>query len=165
MSHEATVQTAASALAARGALDMQRLDFCPECWAAGRRPGGATALISFWKTAVPDAGKKRRPVVDDHVLLDLFNTLEGREAASDAQLRFVLALLLMRKKLLKYDGVAQARTSGGDTGAEAGAMSAPEIWRMLPRQGPPVLVANPDLSPEQIGEVSEQLSAVLAAEA
>ena len=89
--------------------------------------------------------------VDDSVLIDLFQRLEGRDGQEDIRLRFVLALILMRKRLLRYEGMAQG--------------VAPETWRMRPRgTDEEVTVINPQLTESQIGEVSQQLSGILAEE-
>jgi hypothetical protein len=64
------------------------------------------------------------------------------------QFRFVLALILMRKKALRYEG-SQIRDGI-------------EIWRMvLPRDQSEHQVVNPKLTDDQISGVSEQLSVIL----
>ncbi len=109
---------------------------------------------------IPETEQKRKLFVDDGVLLDVFNRLESRTAPADIQFRFVLALLLMRKRLIKYEGTeAPAGTDGSTDGI------AVEIWRMVLRNsGHLVLVTNPHLTAQQIGEVSQQLSSILAEE-
>jgi hypothetical protein len=64
------------------------------------------------------------------------------------QFRFVLALILMRKRILRYDGsVTQSNL---------------ETWTMtLPRDQSVHQVVNPNLTDAQIEGVSEQLSAIL----
>jgi len=108
-------------------------------------------MFSFWKTNVPEPTAKKRMFVDDSVLIDLFQRLEGRDTAAEIRLRFVLALILMRKRLLRYEGMAEGVV--------------PESWRMRPRgTEDEVLVINPQLNESQIGEVSQQLSGILAEE-
>ena len=137
-----------------------RMDFCETCWQDHRRPEAPAVMFSFWKTTIPEAEQKKRLFVDDSVLLDLFNRLESRTESVDIQFRFVLALLLMRKKLIKYEGTdPPVPVENGDNG------NAVEIWRMAFRgSDQPVRVINPHLTTEQIGEVSQQLSAILAEE-
>jgi hypothetical protein len=156
-----------------------RIDFCEACWAAGKRPETLPALVegaeegagtgpltmfSFWKTTVPTPQHKKKLLVDDSVLVDVFGRMEGRTEPQEIRFRFVLALILMRKRLLKYEGMEEAeQQNGGKTPQEGG--KAPEIWRMVPRgQEKPVHVVNPHLTAEQITEVSQQLSAILAEE-
>ncbi len=137
-----------------------RRDFCEACWQSGRRPEAPAVMFSYWKTMIPETEQKRKLFVDDGVLLDVFNRLESRTAPADIQFRFVLALLLMRKRLIKYEGTeAPAGTDGSTDGI------AVEIWRMVLRNsGHLVLVTNPHLTAQQIGEVSQQLSSILAEE-
>ena len=163
-----------------GGMSLLRQDFCENCWQAGRRPeagaapatshGPATegagptqigALISFWKSQIPVPSEKKRLFVDDAVLIDLFSRLESKEAPQDVRFRFVLALILMRKRILRYD-------ASRPRAAEAGGG---EDWDMVlrgsekeNRQPAAVQVINPNLTPEQISEVSQQLSQILAEE-
>jgi hypothetical protein len=140
-----------------------RIDFCEACWAQGKRPTEAT-MFSFWKTIVPEPQQKKKLLVDDSVLMDVFGRMEGRGEPQEIRFRFVLALILMRKRLLKYEGMDSApAVAPGE--ATPGATLPPETWRMLPRGAEkPVLVINPHLNADQITEVSQQLSAILAEE-
>ncbi len=140
----------------------ERLGYCQACWAAGHRPLPPAEMFSYWKTTAPSPNQKKRLFVDDSVLLDLFTRLQEKAAPQDVRFRFVLALVLMRKRLLKYEG-SEALPQVPD--APAGA-PVPELWTMIPRgENPqPVKVVNPQLTPEQIAEVSGQLSQILAEE-
>lgn len=141
-----------------------RLDFCEACWNNGKRPESPAIMFSFWKATVPETETKKKIFVDDGVLMDLFNRLEERTEPLDIQFRFVLALLLMRKRLLKYEGAARSPQPVTDSPAIPARDSA-EIWSMLPRGSEKaVAVINPHLTTQQIGEVSQQLSAILAEE-
>jgi hypothetical protein len=75
----------------------------------------------------------------------------------------VLALILMRKRLLKYEGTEEAPPA-----TDPAAPKAPETWRMLPKAtegwAAAVHVINPHLTADQITEVAQQLSAILAEE-
>jgi hypothetical protein len=184
-----------------------RIDFCEGCWNQGKRPeqlspaalglaeegqNAKLAMFSFWKTTMPLPQQKKKLLVDDSVLMDVFQRMEGKNEPQEVRFRFVLALILMRKRLLKYEGtIAQEaapveappvgvapEAEAGGTG-EAGAPAAspslpavpPEVWRMLPKSMEPgggwgvaVDVVNPHLTEQQITEVSQQLSAILAEE-
>jgi hypothetical protein len=159
-----------------------RVDFCEVCWGAGKRPeqvsaealGVASAdaasklvMFSFWKTIVPLPQQKKKLLVDDSVLMDVFGRMEGRTEPQEVRFRFVLALILMRKRLLKYEATEEAgAVPAGDI--PAGDKKVPETWRMLPKAtegcSAAVHVINPHLTAEQIMEVSQQLSAILAEE-
>jgi hypothetical protein len=155
----------------------ERVDFCEACWSAGKRPGPPPAggairedldMFSFWRTTVPQPQAKKKLLVDDSVLVDLFARMSERNEANEERFRFVLALILMRKRLLKYESTQQV----GEGDAKK------EVWTMFLRIGKsveamgggsvwasePSLVTNPHLTAEQISEVSQQLSSVLAEE-
>jgi len=93
------------------------------------------------------------------VLMDVFQRMDGKNEPQEVRFRFVLALILMRKRLLKYEGMEEQA-------APADGTAKPEVWRMVPRgeNAVPVQVINPRLTAEQISEVSGQLSAILAEE-
>jgi hypothetical protein len=134
-----------------------RVDFCEKCWAEGKRPAEPLTAFSFWKTTVPIPEQKKKLLVDDSVLVDVFGRMEEKREPQEVRFRFVLALILMRKRLLKYEGTEAGETSEGE--------SKSEVWRMVPRGSETVVhVINPHLTEEQITEVSQQLSAILAEE-
>jgi hypothetical protein len=166
-----------------------RVDFCESCWNQGRRPGQLSpaalglveegpsaklAMFSFWKTTMPLPQQKKKLLVDDSVLVDVFQRMEGKSEPQEERFRFVLALILMRKRLLKYECTEEmppASLSQPQADPAAPAPKRPEVWRMLPKAtdpgggwGEPVRVVNPHLTAEQITEVSQQLSAILAEE-
>lgn len=74
-----------------------RKDFCSSCWDKGKDEG----LFSFWKTKVPKKDKSSQPVINIDVLLDVFMRLEGNDETNQKNLRYVLALYLIRKKVFK----------------------------------------------------------------
>jgi len=79
-----------------------RVDYHPTCWIGPPSEG-----IGYWKSKVPPNERKRAMVVDDETLLALFTRLEGASGSDQLNLRYVLALLLMRRKRLKFDSVEQ----------------------------------------------------------
>ncbi|MCJ7545006.1 MAG: hypothetical protein MUP47_10695 [Phycisphaerae bacterium] len=82
--------------------ELQREDFCLDCWSA--RPQQADhGLLGSWHSRVPASTEKKKLLVDDELLVNLFQRLEHPDTAAKANFRFVLALILMRKKLLVYD--------------------------------------------------------------
>ncbi len=128
-----------------------RLDYGIEAWDGGARP---ERLFSWWRTAIPDPDRRKRLLVDDTVLLDLFEGLAGDERRQRVAYRFILALILMRKKLLKYAG---RRGSGED-----------QRWLLLPKgalpETPPVEVVDPHLTDQDVRELTDQLGEVLQGE-
>lgn len=125
----------------------RRVDSCLECWAASP-PAGATAS---WTTTVPKKDAKKRRVIDDDLVRNLFDRCEGATEPVKINFRFVLGLMLMRRRVLKYE------TTRNVEGVE--------IWTLRPADGGmPVEMINPRLDEEGIAKVSEELSAVLDAD-
>lgn len=79
-----------------------RKDFCPECWESQKEP-----VFSFWKTRVAKKGAQVRPMVDNEVLLDFFRRLEPESEPAKVNFRYLLGLILMRKKVLKFEDIAR----------------------------------------------------------
>ncbi len=121
----------------------RRADFGVDAWTSP--PEGC---FCFFKSRVPVRQNKKRTFIDDEALIAFFTRLAEEEEVVRIQFRFVLALLLMRKRLLRYEG-----SSKGPTG---------EIWQMtLVRDNSQHNVIDPRLSDAQIEGVSQQLTAIL----
>ena len=75
-----------------------RKDYSAEAW-----PGAPADAIAYWSGKVPDADPKRRLVVDDDLLMSCFERLAEEADPNRIQFRYVVALLLLRRKRLKFD--------------------------------------------------------------
>lgn len=82
-----------------GGLGLKRLDVTMDAWQKDGRPAG---LFSYWKATLQPPGKKKKVFVDDQTLLALFMRLGEPDQAHRAAFRFVLGLILMRKRLLRH---------------------------------------------------------------
>src|SRR6516162_3467790 len=82
-----------------------RHDYSAEVW-----QGPPEGAFSFWVGKVPAPDQNKRPRIDDEMLLECFIRLEGQSDPSRVNFRYVVALLLMRRKRLKF---ASARTADG----------------------------------------------------
>jgi hypothetical protein len=84
--------------------DYIRHDYSAESWK--EPPAGA---IGWWKQRMPTSGEKKLVLAPPEVLIDLLRQMERFPAR--AKSRYLLALMLMRRKLLRpvpYDGVPLA---------------------------------------------------------
>lgn len=127
-------------------LQFERHDFCLACWQAG--PPAAQSAFSVWRSRQPLPSEPKKTFVDDEVLVDFFNRLADQDEPAKISFRFVLALMLMRKKVLIYDGKQDAPDAG-------------ETWQMHFRgRGQPVQVIHPPLDEEKIAEVTSQLGSL-----
>lgn len=144
-----------------GEEGFERRDFSTESWDKGHRPPG---LYSYWKAVVPHPDDKPRLVIDEAVLMELFERLATDERPQRVAFRFVLGLILMRKKHLKFVG----REAAGESNAM-------EYWLLQPRGAasggagadpapPPLRLANPQLSDDDVRSLIEQLSEILQGE-
>ncbi len=105
-------------------------------------------VFCYWKTRIPIKEEKKKLMVDDAVLTNIFERLEKEEEKTKINFRFVLALILMRKRKLKYED--SIRKEGK------------EIWQMkLVKDTRIHKVVNPQLNAEQIEKVSQELSTIL----
>ena len=121
----------------------RRVDYSLEAW-----QGVPEGAFCHFKTHVPIREKRRRLLVDNDVLVNFFLRLADETQPLRIQFRFVLALILMRKRILRYDG--------------CGEQDGEEVWQMtLPSDHSEHRVVNPRLTEEQIEGVSGQLGAIL----
>ena len=105
-------------------------------------------VYSFWKTQIPMPNQKKKLFVDDGVLINFFERLADETDELKVNFRFVLTLILMRKRILKYEDSHKEEDK--------------EIWKVrLVREKEFHDVINPRLNDEQIGQVSGELSAIL----
>jgi len=128
-----------------------REDFCPACWDAAEEARKAEPF-GVWRTHVPKPTEKKKLFVDDDVLINFFERLDGAEEPAKVSFRYVLALVLMRKKLLVYD-----RSGKDDAGRD--------VWRMhFKGSDRKHEVTDPNMDEDQIAEVSQQLGQILQGE-
>ncbi len=121
----------------------ERRDYCSEYWETHH-----PEVFSFWKTQIPLPSEKKKLFVDDSVLINFFERLGQETEPLKIQFRFVLTLILMRKRLVKYEDSFKRDDR--------------EIWNVrLMRDKELHEVVNPNLTDEQIEQVSGELSVIL----
>ncbi len=120
-----------------------RQDFSSQAWQGP--PAGA---FSFWSGRVPQPSETTKPRFDDDVLEECFQRLEEQGERSRVNFRYVVALLLIRRKRFRFeqtidaDGVEKLELSNIKTGEK-------------------YLVLNPQLTDEQMAEVQSEVFRVL----
>ncbi|MEQ9454064.1 MAG: hypothetical protein RLN76_05650 [Phycisphaeraceae bacterium] len=141
-------------------LGFGRVDVGAEAWEGGFRP---ERVFSFWKTHQPEPSAKRSPWVDDRVLLDLLDRLGDSDDSRRQSLRHVIALVLMRKKLLRYDGAERHEEDG----------EVKTVWQLTPKvdpakgpmgkwdEGRVIEVADPGLAESDVESLIEQLGQIV----
>ena len=88
---------------------LKREDRCANCFEA---PGAEGEPLFFWRTR-HTLDRRARFAVDFQAIEELFLGLEGERRTERQELRYLLALLLLRKKRLKLVGVR--RQSSGES--------------------------------------------------
>lgn len=125
----------------------ERRDYGLDSW-----DGPPSGFFSFWKSRVPETKEKKQLFISGDALAHLFVRLGDCQEEVKKHFRFVLSLILMRKRLLKYE---QTSRKGGS-----------EYWRMkLVRDQSTHEVLNPKMTDEQIEKVSRELGAILHGDA
>jgi hypothetical protein len=142
-----------SVLQVEGA-DVVRKDYCADAW-----KGAPETAFGWWKSRVPEPTAKKIKLAPNEVLLELFDQLAEKSDQQD--LRYVLALLLVRRRVLRvdlaHDHSPDEQTDGSiDRAAESMTLYCPKRDTTCE-----VAVAMP--SGERIDEIQQQLSELLVA--
>ena len=123
---------------------IERVDVTPQAWDGFDRSG----VLAFWQTTMPAHEQKKKVFVDDEVLCTLFERLADASEPVKVNFRFVLGLILMRKRLIVYE----------DGKHEDGR----DVWvvRMKGKDERLTLI-DPKLDEQQVSDVSQQLGEIL----
>ena len=121
----------------------RRADYSLSEWTGP--PEGA---FCHFKTRIQPKKQKKRLLVDDDLLVNFFLRLADETDEARVRLRFVLGLILMRNRILRY----QQTIHDGER----------EHWQMrLVKDQTLHQVLNPQLTDDQLEGVSRQLGAIL----
>ncbi len=124
-----------------GQLD--RRDYSIDCWQRDK-----PAVYCFWKTKMPDSQQKKKLFIDDEMLMAFFERLTEETEQEKVNFRFVLTLILMRKRKLKYES--------------SEIIDGAEIWTLRITGGDErVQVTNPRLAEDEIEQLSSQMGQIL----
>lgn len=123
---------------------LERRDFSIPYWQQH-----TPAVYCFWKTRMASPEQKKKLFVDDEMLMAFFDRLAEETDPEKINFRFVLTLILMRKRKLKYEG-SQTDAAGR------------ELWTMrVTGQDRTETVINPHLTEDQIEQLSGQMGQIL----
>ena len=136
---------------------LERVDVAAEHWDAFDRSG----LLAYWHTVMPRVEEKKKVFVDDEVLCTLFERLAEATEPAKVAFRFVLGLILMRKRLVVYDSTRHDPAPP----AQDGATEPPgprDVWVVRMKGRTDLLdLVDPKLDESQMAEVSQQLGEIL----
>ena len=132
------------------AEDFLREDYCAACFPGEAAMGGD--ILGVWRSHVPQPTEKKKLFVDNDLLVNFFQRLEDTQEPTKICFRFVVALVLMRKKLLMYDGREKLPDGG-------------EIWKThLKGSDQAMKVIDPKMDEEKIAQTSQHLGEILEGE-
>jgi hypothetical protein len=145
---------------------LRRVDVSMDAWNEGRRP---EHMLGYWRAVTPEPDAKKKMFVDDEVLMNLLERLGDADQPQRVAFRFVLALILMRKKLVRYDRTERRPGAGPDGSPQ-------DWWVLTPKadlskgplgrwdEGRVIEVLDPHLDEAGVRAVTDQLSEILQAE-
>lgn len=123
---------------------LERQDVCLDAWKDCPREG----LLAFWQATMPQPNAKKKVFVDDEVLKQIFENLTEAEEPAKLNFRFVLALILMRKRIIVYERTRYEKNR--------------EIWSVRFRGKDEMMdLFNPQLDEQRIAEVTQHLGEIL----
>lgn len=124
----------------------ERCDYCLTC-----EPPQSGQVVATWRTRRPEPAARPRTSFDRDSVLELFEAVRDASEPAALELRFVLALLLWRRKLLRLDATVRAEDR--------------EVWRFARVKSDEVYeVARPALDEARVETLSAQLDRLLAGE-
>ena len=146
----------------KGELPMLRIDVSSDAWEDNDfRP---PYLFGFWRTEVPEPNEKKKLLVGDAAIQELLLSMEDATEDKQFAFRYVLALILLRKKLLRHDGIDRREQEDGPI---------LDYWQFTPKldlakghfgkwnEDAKFEVLDPHITEDEIVGVTEQLGQVL----
>ncbi len=121
----------------------KRRDYSTEAW-----QGAPADSFGFWMGRVPAQEQQHRPRIDDEMLFDCFRRLEHETEPARINFRYVVALLLMRRKRFRFE---EARQENGHEVMALRCVRSRELFQVI----------NPRLTEEAMAAVQEEVLKVL----
>lgn len=138
-----------------GQPGFERVDYSVRAWEGGARPEAPLRLFGSWRTTMPAGDREQRALMSDDELLELFEEMGGTTEPKHLAFRFVLALMLVRRRVLRMMGERR-------TGDKRAMLVRP---RGESGETPAIEVADPGMDEATINEVIEQLGQVIGEDA
>jgi len=130
-----------------------RVVYTLDAWFKGPNLAPGATLFGFWKRTVPESDEQPKQLVSQEEMFDLFEQLEEATAHKQLVFRYLLALILMRKKMLVFERSTPATKSAHGV----------LVVRQRQRGGEGQLyeVIDPGLDEETIAQASEELGQIM----
>ncbi len=137
-----------------GSPELERLDYSIEAWESGARPVPPLSLFAHWRAVMTGQQDKKSPLLGEDELMELFERLAEATEARRVAFRYMLALVLVRKKALRYEGTLDG------------------VMRVRPRPASPggpeasiIEVKDPGLTQDVLAGAMEQLGEIMTLDA
>ncbi len=137
---------------------LERRDFSLDAWREGSRPEPVSRMYGAWKAVMPAPNESKQLLVDDESLMDLLEQLAEATEPARISFRYILALLLMRRRLLKYEGTRRDRPDS----PKGLVMMVRRATRVDEPPAPVIEVIDPGMDDQAISDAIEQIGSVLA---
>lgn len=134
--------------------ELARVDYSIDAWNGGARPVAPARLFGFWKTQYQPAVKEKKQILDDEALLEVFESM-GNETggvggdAKQIKFRYLLTLLLIRRRLLRVVGTKKLPDGKGNV---------MHVLRRGEPQAVPMEVIDPGLDDLSVADAMESLA-------
>ena len=124
-----------------GEDSLERADICMDCWESGKAPD----YISSWRRQIVKKAPPKR--FDRQAALELFRVLSDSQEPKDADTAFILAVLLMRKKVFELE---RTGLENGTKVMELRLKGDTEIFK----------IENRELDEQRLNEVKDNLESI-----
>ena len=130
-----------------------RVLYTLDAWGKGPNLPPNSAIFGFWKRVIPDSNEQVKQLVSEDEMFDLFEQLGEATEHKQLAFRYLLTLILMRKKKLVFEGSTPA------TKDQQGVL----VVRRRQKGGEGQLfdVIDPGLDNETIAQATEELGQVM----
>lgn len=130
-----------------------RVAYSLQAWATGPNLPPQATLFGFWKRTLPEHNEQPKPLVSADEMFDLFEQLADATEPRQLTFRYLLALILMRKKTLVYERSTPA------SGDQPGVLVLRH--RVKGGQGDCFEVVDPGLDDQTIAQAAEEIGQVM----
>ena len=121
----------------------QRRDYSSEVW-----HGPPEGTFSFWSGRIPETDQPRLPAINEDTLMECFERLKTNNEPDRIRFRYVVTLLLMRRKRLRFEEVVN---EGGQNVLSVRCSRTGEVYR----------VVDPRMTDEEMTAVQDEVLQVL----
>ncbi len=137
--------------------ELERRDYCADAW-----QGPPEGCVGSWKNRMPVSGEKKLVLAPREVLIDLLRQMESDPDQS--KIRYLLALLLLRKRMVRLGSPVSGRQESREAEA-AGHAEEASLHLQVIEDGSTIQVAQCPISQSESESLSEVLNELLYCEA